>query len=336
MKVLTNMSILRKTDFKQMKLKKCLCTLSGDDWGIIKVCSTERQRNFALIGLFVLIIFLLCFGSSYFTFTKLFQSYWIGVPVGLFFAWMITNIYLLLLYTLTKNLLPHIKSKGGRFLSVALRLIFVWFIAIVVSKPLEVLLFAIPVGTEIETYKQEQLQRYTGITEQYFENEVKDLRAAIQQQLRLNNGVNTNEIVKENLLIQKRENEKIDLVLRMRELIDHSNYYVQSIIILNTKYPICWLISIFVMAVFTIPIYLKDFTPRNGLFYRRKEDIEITLIKEEYAQFKMRYSTLFQEIYNVKLEFAEPFEDPPFNTIRKVDTRRFQSQDTLLREIYDA
>ncbi|MBL0310575.1 MAG: DUF4407 domain-containing protein [Bacteroidetes bacterium] len=165
-----------------MNLRKSLCTLSGDDYSIISRCSKDLQNRFAAIGGFVLCIFVLCFVSSYFTFKMLFQNYILGIPVSIFFSWMITNIYLLLLYTLTKNVLPHIQNARARMFSVGIRLGFICFIAIIVSKPLEALVFSNQLSSEIATYKQEQIQKYTVITSEYFDAETQQLKTIIEKQ----------------------------------------------------------------------------------------------------------------------------------------------------------
>jgi hypothetical protein len=163
-----------------MKLKKLLCILSGDDYGFI--VRSKMENHFAWIGLYVLAVFLLCFGSSYFTFIKLFPNYWIGIPIALFFAWMITNIYLLLLYTLSKNVLPHKKHNGTRLFSLILRIAFVSLIAVIVSKPLEALIFAIPINQEISAYKRQKLAEYNRSTEEYFAAETKEITSMLETQ----------------------------------------------------------------------------------------------------------------------------------------------------------
>ncbi len=319
-----------------MKLRKFFGTLSGDDYSIISECGTALQNRFAAIGAFVFIVFALCFISSYFTFTRLFQNYFTGIPAALFFAFMITNIYLLLLYTLSKNVLPHTKNIAAQTISTGFRLLFICFIAIVVSKPLEAFIFSARLSGEISQYKQEQLQKYTAITSEHFDNETKQLKEIIESRKRLYGDSNDNQTEKYQLLINQKDNQKRELLSEMESLVQNSNYYVQSIVILNTKFPACWLLTLLMTAIFIIPAYLKYFIPKTGLYYIRKQSIETRLILEEYALFKAKYIELFRVNHNADKAFSESFADAPFNTVRKMDNREFLEEDKLISELYNA
>ena len=319
-----------------MNLRKSLCTLSGDDYSIISHCLKGQQNRFAAIGGFVLFIFVLCFVSSYFTFTMLFQNYFIGVPASIFFSWMITNIYLLLLYTLTKNVLPHIRNDKARVLSIGVRLGFICFIAVVVSKPLEALIFSNQLGNEISLYKQEQIQKYTAITSEYFEHETEQLKLIIQRQKELYGASATGKVEQYEKLLLRKESQKQELISKMENLVEHSNYYIKSILILNTKYPVCWLFTFFSIVIFIIPAYLKNFLGEQTFYYDRKRGIEMTLIQQEYTSFKSQYNILFQSIHKTNKTFSECFVDAPFNTIRKRDGREFLKEDDLISELYNA
>lgn len=319
-----------------MNLRKSLCTLSGDDYSIISRCGKDLQNRFAAIGGFVLCIFILCFVSSYFTFTMLFQNFILGIPIAIFFSWMITNIYLLLLYTLTKNVLPHIRNEKARLISVGIRLGFICFIAIVVSKPLEALLFSNQLGNEIANYKQEQIQKYTALTNEYFESETHQLKLIIEKQKKLYGNSATGQVEQYEQLLLKKENHKEVLISQMENLVEHSNYYIQSLLILNTKYPVCWLFTLFSIFIFMMPAYLKNFLAEQVNFYEFKKEIEMKLIQQEYASFKNQYNILFQTLHGTNKTFCESFEDAPFNTIRKKDGREFLTEDNLISELYNA
>lgn len=319
-----------------MKLRKFLCTLSGDDYAIISRCERELQNRFVWIGVFVLAIFVLCFVSSYFTFTMLFQDQVVGLPVSIFFSLMVTNIYLLLLYTLSKNVLPHPKNKGAKVISTGLRLMFICFIAIVVSKPIEILIFAAPLATEIASYKQEQLAKYKTITSGYFENERKQLQETIDKQKAFAGDFDKPEIEKNEMLLKFKEEQKKVLMNEMENLVEHSNYYIQSIVILNRKYPICWLITLACMIIFLLPASLKNFLAEASAYYRSKKDIETKLILEEYAEFKSIYSRIFQEKYGTSVSFRELYADAPFNTVPVKDDRVFKTENELISELYNA
>ena len=90
-----------------MGFKAFFCTLSGDDFGIIRKCSPDIKRHFTAVGLLVAFISLLCFTSFLFLFAGLIDSLVLALMLALFFTWMILNIYLLLLYTLSSRVLTE-------------------------------------------------------------------------------------------------------------------------------------------------------------------------------------------------------------------------------------
>jgi hypothetical protein len=248
---------------------------------------------------------------------------------------MITNIYLLLLYTLSKNSFPCKTEKAAQLFSISIRVIFICFIAIIVSKPIETIIFSMPLESEIETYKQEQIDKYRKSTAEYYDAETKNLRLIIEKQKSLYGNAETSQIVNYEKLLQKKELQKDELIASMTHLVSNSNYYIQSIVILNTKYRMCWMITLFTIFIFLFPAYLKNFLGEQSFYYETKRTIENRLVKEEYASFKAKYNLLFQKHFNKNIQFSEPYIDPPFNTIRKRDEREFLKEDDLISDLYN-
>ena len=164
-----------------MKLRKFFWTLSGDDKNVIAKCNKSTKSRFTGIGVLVGVIFTLCFVSCFLAFTGLLQNLWIGIVIGLFFAWMITNIYLFLLYTLSKTGFPYIPNKTARFISVSIRLIFIAFISTIVSKPLESLVFSKQLSQDIQVFKQEKINRYTQSTNNYLDKEINEYKNCLPE-----------------------------------------------------------------------------------------------------------------------------------------------------------
>jgi len=318
-----------------MNLSRILCTFSGDDYSIISQSDRTIQNRFKAIGGFVTAIFALCFISCYFTFTKLFQNYFIGIPIGIFFSYMITNIYLLLLYTLSKNSFPCKTDKAAQLFSIAIRVVFICFIAIIVSKPIETIVFAIPLENEITEYKQQQIHKYSQTTHKYFDEEIRKLKLEITEHEKIADYTKSTQLENYKTRLQKKVLQKDELIASMIHLVSKSNYYIQSIVILNTKYRTCWLITLFTMFIFLFPAYLKNFLGEQSFYYETKRTIENRLVKEEYASFKAKYNLLFQEQLNKNIQFSEPFIDAPFNTIRKRDERAFLKEDDLISDLYN-
>jgi hypothetical protein len=344
-----------------MNLSRILCTFSGDDYSIIIQSNRTIQNRFMVIGSFVTAIFAACFISCYFTFTKLFQNYFIGIPIGLFFSYMITNIYLLLLYTLSKNSFPCKTDKVSELFSIAIRVVFICFIAIIVSKPIETIVFKAPLEYEIAEYKQLQIQKYIQTTNKYFKDEIGKLKFEISEHEKISEYTNAEQLVNCKNRLHKKELQKAELIASMIQLVSNSNFYIQSIVILNKKYGTCWLITLFTMFIFLFPAYLKNFLGKQSFYYETKRTIENRLVKEEYDIFKKRYKELFiskiisemqypnkekekgilEEKVNIhnsmikNIQFSESFINAPFNTIRKTDEREFLKEDDLISDLYN-
>lgn len=308
--------------------------MSGDDFGILRQCGGRVEDRFAWIGAFVLLVFLLCFASSYLSFIKLFPNYLVGLPIAVFFAWMVTNIYLLLLYTLSKNLLPHKRSTATRIFSTLLRIAFLCFIAVVVSKPLEVLIFSIPLEQEISDYKSQKLAEYKAATEEFFAGEINQLKLTIEKQKNLGGNSTDERIEKYRKQLVAKESQKASMLADMQNLIERSNYYVQSIVILNSEYPTCWFFTVICMSVFIAPAALKILVSEKSDYYQFKKRIEMKLVLNEYFLFKTNYHRVLHENFGVDKDYVEIYLDPPFNTALKIDRTKIFAESDLISDLY--
>jgi hypothetical protein len=123
--------------------------------------------SFAFIGFFVQAVFILCWLSAALFISHIFDGErWISIPIGIIWALLITNLYLLLLYTISPALLPvaHKKiiiQKGKKkkiivenkkrkiskerlfiIISFLFRLGLIVFLSVLMSQPINVWLFA--------------------------------------------------------------------------------------------------------------------------------------------------------------------------------------------------
>lgn len=146
------------------RLRLFLCFFSGEDDFIIRKCNARIQRSFAFIGLFVIMIFGGCWISAGLFMSHIFDGMrWISVPIGIIWALLVTNLYLLLLYTISPALLPvatrrkmiekgklkktiieKISKKVSPFQSFSFlfRTGLIIFLAIIIAQPLNVMFFA--------------------------------------------------------------------------------------------------------------------------------------------------------------------------------------------------
>lgn len=146
------------------KLRLFLCFFSGEDDFIIRKCNKGIQLAFASIGLFVLVIFTGCLFSASLFMSHVFEgAQWLGFFIGFIWAMLVTNLYLLLLYTVSPALLPiarrrKVKKEGNirkmvieekekarhplLQLSLLFRMGLIILIATIIMQPFNVLLFS--------------------------------------------------------------------------------------------------------------------------------------------------------------------------------------------------
>lgn len=125
-----------------------LCKLSGEDYAIISVCSNKIQNYYSIIGFLVLIILLFSFASALYFTEQLFHNVIADIGIGLVWGYIVTNMYVLLLYTISPTLLPIkvrqyqvVKTKQFEFsFSMSLRIFIVILLAVIIAQPLNVLI----------------------------------------------------------------------------------------------------------------------------------------------------------------------------------------------------
>jgi hypothetical protein len=187
------------------KLRLFLFTCSGEDNYILKRCKTKIQLRFAVIGLFVVLIFFGCFiSASCFTYSLFKGALWASIPIGVFWGAMVVNMYLLLLHTISPAIIPLAEKKKRKkekknneetnpyFLSLSmfLRLLFMMLLAIIIAQPLNVYLLESSVSTSLEKHKlQERVKLYTTTNRYLINHELKlqkDFDRKINSKLSLN------------------------------------------------------------------------------------------------------------------------------------------------------
>lgn len=185
-----------------------LFTCSGEDNFILKRCKGQIQRRFALLGFFVLLIFMGCFLSATFFTYSLFdgEAKWMSIPMGVIWGALVVNMYLLLLHTISPAIIPLSSKKKkiknntietqtqSKFLtlSMLLRMSFMVLLAIVIAQPLNVKLLFSTVETSIEKHKiLERVKLYSSTNKDLIKKELLDQKKLIQK---IKNSVNSDEV----------------------------------------------------------------------------------------------------------------------------------------------
>ena len=288
------------------KIRDRLCVFSGEDFSIIRKCDLKIQLYFSLIGGFVLAILSCCFISAYLFTDSLFHSPIQDIGIAMIWGFVVTNLYVLLLYTVSpaflpisikKNNLKNVESKASSLnASLILRILLLIILAIIIAQPLNVVFFAsntieyaktikILLSTNILSWIVTLIVAILFLLPVYWKYSIRNLGGFYE--------------VKAN--IEKR--------------IIEDDY-------LNFK---------------------KDFKRilENNISNFNKKTWENTmpfLNKLEMVS-KTKYNTLFSEItaelQNENIGKYEYWADPPFRTIKKNDTKSALSEDDFITDIYN-
>jgi len=288
--------------------------MAGEDYSAVENCKEQTKKRLYFIGFVVCLIFLLSFTSILEAFSELFNSFWFGLIVGLFFGWVIVNMYLLLLYTLARNVLAPDEVKSRSTLSYYIRLGTMVFFAIVVSKPIEHFLFSEYVNTEIEVYKAEKLRDLRQSLFTTYSKRIKDSSALIDKET----------IIKERNAIYAHQ----------KMLISESNYYTLSLKFLN-KRPHTWVVTLLITSLFVWPIYLKRVIEPDSPYYRRKFERKSEIIRSHYLSFKKEYNKTIRQFTNEELSYSEPFKDAPLNYYIKTTEITYNDEESFLSSFYE-
>ena len=116
---------------------KKLWWFAGEDPYVLGNCSKSLRKRFGAIGLFVVIVCLISSISITYAVDQILESIFFDIVIGLYFAAFVFILYMFLLYTLSRNVLPT-KDNGivGKIISYFIRISFLVFLGYFVSQPI--------------------------------------------------------------------------------------------------------------------------------------------------------------------------------------------------------
>lgn len=125
------------------KIASFFWKLSGEDFIIIKEYASKKIKlYFTFIGILVFSILIVCFISALYLTQTVFNNIIIDIGVGMVWGYIVTNMYVLLLFTITPAILPtRQKAEMARFsISMILRILIVSILALITAQPICVLI----------------------------------------------------------------------------------------------------------------------------------------------------------------------------------------------------
>jgi ABC-type multidrug transport system fused ATPase/permease subunit len=133
----------------------------------------------------------------------------------------------------------------------------------------------------------------------------------------------------ENILRAKLQHES-----RLEAVLNKSSFFIHKIQVLSFKYPYTWIVDLFIVVIFLLPIYWKYKGRQFNEYFLKRKYIERKIVAEEYGRFKETFSHLLAKKAGKPVSYYEPYTDPPFNTSKKTDPDNYKKQDDFLGRIY--
>jgi hypothetical protein len=310
-------------------IRHLLYSLAAEDAFILKSCEPKVSRYFLVIGLVVLFIYLLCTISIGLFIYSFINSYFVIFFLTLFISIFIINLYIFILHNISPNLLPNNATNTSNFFESLLKLGFLIFLAIAISKPIEILIFKDNAAFQraLEDFKDQKLEDFKINLNELTTDRLNDLND-------LYNRSNTN---------IERESFKIDIqgiheinqqrVDQMALSIENSFFFIEKTKILfninESKY-----ITFFISFLFILPWFLKIILRNNNPYYELKKDIEMRMVKEDYVSFIGHKNSLLYRFKDYRLLMPPKYLDPPFNTKLIRDNTIMNSSKKLIEKIY--
>ena len=295
-------------NFKFLEHNKFLWWFTGEDPYILSECSKKTRVNFSIIGVFVISILIITGVSFTYGVYELLESYYFGIAIGLYFAFVILLLYLFILYTLTKNVLPKNEgSRIGKIGSYGIRFGFLVFLGVIVSQPIEYSLFS----DEVDLLLYENIVKEIEIRNQKLNNEYV-LKLKENQSLNLSSELINNDII-------RFQNDKKE---RLRNFIDYQysrNFFIRKMILMDTSKETwyIWVFSSVFIIVFISPIVIKSRITLNSDYYENKKRIQNKLVLGHYDSFVKEYNKLLDTNFGaLNLSWQTKYQNPPFNTIK--------------------
>jgi hypothetical protein len=317
-----------------MSLHLILWKASGEDPLILAACGHRGIKDrFAVIGLIAYAVATLSFLSCFYSFAMLFDNIWMAIPVSLIFAWTVNNIYEVLLGTLAKPVLKNKYEHVIKHLSISLRIGFIIFFAVFISKPLEAWLFEGTLSGRVEQLKTAAIGKAEKEINRQLQKHIAQVALEIRKKERLHYSGEQIRPLKAELTGVLREQD--EAVARIRFVIARADYFVQRIQLLTSGgvFALSWLVTAGIIIVFLSPVYLKWKIDSSNPYLRKKTAVYRDIVESDYLEFKDTYHRIFLEKYQLEIRDHERHTDPPYNTQLITDARVFGTQEQFFERL---
>ena len=257
------------------------------------------------------------------------NNYFVVFFLTLFISLFIINLYIFILHNISPNLLPNNTTNTSNFFESLLKLGFLIFLAITISKPIEIFIFKDNVAFQraLEDFKDQKLEDFKiNLSELSAErlNVLDDLYN------RSNTNIEREQYKKAFENIIENNSQRVDQIALS---IENSFFFIEKTKILfniqESKY-----VTFFISFLFILPWFLKIILRNNNPYYELKKNIEIRMVKEDYVSFIGHKNSLLHRFKDYRFNIPPKYLDPPFNTKLIRDNTIMNSSKKLIEKIY--
>tara|TARA_B100000963_G_scaffold113476_1_gene98810 strand:+ start:550 stop:1509 length:960 start_codon:yes stop_codon:yes gene_type:complete len=314
-------------------VKFLLKYIFGFDKNVINIEKKEIASLLAYLLLYIGLI-TLSFYAFFHAIYLLTENIPVSSLVGLFFTYLLHNMYRLILSTSYKA--NEIKTNFQLWIYILTKGFLVLVLSIFISKSICTDVFSDDITNEIGDYKSEIIENYKLTLNKNFKDEIDDLKNEYKSEIEFSELVGKSVDEAYQLIF----NERIDKVNKLKEKklkamnlsIEKSNFFMEKIKIVSSQ-PKHWLFSLLSVFIFLLPLYFYNSLPFFLNYQRSVIENNHYLILHNYNNFKTKYSSLLSSKAGKPVTVEEKFEDPPFNTVPKVNPLQYLEKGSLLNWI---
>lgn len=315
-------------------INKFLVNICGFDPIILKKddIADLTFRRFAS-GFFLVII--LSFLSTMIVFINTVENIIASILLATFFTLIIINLYRLIIVTSSPNNLKIQKENFQDLIGhYIVKSILLFMIFIIISEPLETLIFKKNVNYHLDEYKEILVDNFKYKLESISDYEIEKLIYDNQSLIDFNKRNN----IKVDSFNQKKLDEKIISILEKNESevleietkIDSSNFFFQQIKIVNSMVPQSYLLSILIFMVVLFPVYLIMYDENFRKYFVVEENSNNFIIKNNWKKYSKEQEELFLKRTGKKLVRQNLYQDPPFNRVKSTDKTKYLKKGSLV------
>jgi hypothetical protein len=297
--------------FSWMVSPKSLTSLIGAEHDLLRKAGLNVLIKFYIASVSILMISFVSVLSIVYIVELMFHS----TIAELILSLLITGLFILMYVFLILTISNNINGRAVFSISNITRIGFVVFMAVMISKPIELYFFRLNVHEGLSKYKEHVKAEIVNKIKSRFSQDIFSLETKLQFYHSNNqNHVFDELITKLRGQINTFKEKEAQLVLAAYNEINRADYVIQQLRILHSFRPWTWGITSLLVILFLMPGYLIYSLSRDNTYYSLKEDYEKRIVSSEYQAFCKKYTEIFISKYGIERVFYTKYEDPPFNT----------------------